>query len=150
VNRVAAEKLREVVLSIDCESHWLLLTTGSEVDVVAQINQIGGFPPAKLGDGGEESSGRRHSILEEQARYSKIVVNDYTQNTLNEWALALIPLHNEDQKIIYAVGFHEILCVAQFVSRLRRFANDHIFTYAVIFPVAIAINDANLGPRFQG
>ena len=58
---------------------------------------------------------------------------------------ALIRLLSEDQKIIHAVGFHEILRVTQFVSGLGGFANDDVFTHAMIFSVAIAINNADLG-----
>ena len=61
---------------------------------------------------------------------------------------ALIRLRSEDQKIIHAVGFHEILRVEQFVSGLGGFANDHVFTHAMISSVAIAINDANLRSWF--
>jgi hypothetical protein len=61
---------------------------------------------------------------------------------------ALIRLRSEDQKIIHAVGFHEILRVEQLVSSLGGFANDHVFTHAMIFSVAIAINDANLRSWF--
>jgi hypothetical protein len=55
----------------------------------------------------------------------------------------LVRLPSEDQKIIHAIGFHEILLVEQFVSGLDGFANDHIFTHAMIASVAIAINDSN-------
>jgi hypothetical protein len=61
----------------------------------------------------------------------------------------LLRLRSEDQKIIHAVGFHEILRIAQFVSGLGGFANDYVFIHAVIFSVAIAINDANLSSRSQ-
>jgi hypothetical protein len=60
---------------------------------------------------------------------------------------ALLRLGSEDQKIIHAVGFHEILRVAQFVSGLGGFANDHVFAHAMICSVATAINDANPGSR---
>jgi len=55
----------------------------------------------------------------------------------------LVWLPSEDQKIIHAIGFHEILCVEQFVSGPDIFANDHIFTHAMIGSVAIAINDSD-------
>ena len=61
---------------------------------------------------------------------------------------ALIRLRSEDQKIIHAVRFHEILRVSQFVSGLRSFTNDHISTHSMIFSVAIAINDANFRAGF--
>jgi len=60
----------------------------------------------------------------------------------------LVWLCTEDQEIIHAIGFYEILRVAQFVSGLSSFANDYVFTDAMIFSVAIAINDANLGSWF--
>ena len=56
----------------------------------------------------------------------------------------LVRLRGEDQKIIHPVAFHEILDVVQFVSGSCSFANEHIFIDAMILPVAVAINDANL------
>src|SRR5580658_503604 len=60
----------------------------------------------------------------------------------------LVWLCTEDQEIIHSVGFYEILRVAQFVSGLSGFANDYVLIDAMIFSVAIAINDANLGSWF--
>jgi len=60
-----------------------------------------------------------------------------------------VRFRGEDQKIIHPIAFHEILEVMQFESGLGSFANDHVFTDAVILRVAIAINDANLRSWFE-
>ena len=73
-----------------------------------------------------------------------------SDEVLARMRLAPIRLRSEDQKIIHAVGFHEILRVAQFISGLGGFANDHVLAHAMIFSVAIAIDDANLRSRPQG
>jgi hypothetical protein len=57
----------------------------------------------------------------------------------------LVRLPSEDQKIIHAVGFHEILRFAQFVAGLGGFANDHSSIHPMICSVAIAINDSDPG-----
>jgi hypothetical protein len=62
----------------------------------------------------------------------------------------LVRLPTEDQKIIHAVGFHEILRVAQFVAGFGGFANNHIFIHSMIRSVAIAIDDSNPGSRSKG
>jgi hypothetical protein len=62
----------------------------------------------------------------------------------------LIRLRGKDQKIIHAVGFYEILRVAQFVSGLGGFANDCVFSDAMIFCIAIAVDDANPGSWLKG
>ena len=67
-----------------------------------------------------------------------------------DWKLPiLVRFRGEDQKIIHPIAFHEILEVVQFESGLGSFANDHVFTDAVILPVALAINDANLRSWFE-
>ena len=72
------------------------------------------------------------------------IIDLFRRGPSPEWGVPLIRFRGEDQKIIHVVGFHEILRVAQFVSGLGGFANDHVFIHAMIFSVAIAINDANL------
>lgn len=90
-------------------------------------------------------SGSRHCspILPGRRKSDEVVVpaRDSSGRTL-------IRLRSEDQKIIHAVRFHEILRVEQLVSSLGSFPNDHVFTHAMIFSVAIAINDANLRSWF--
>ena len=52
---------------------------------------------------------------------------------------------DEDQEIVHAVAFDEIILCEQRVAGFQGFADDDVFGKAVVFAVPVAINNSEFG-----
>src|ERR1700685_3944428 len=61
-----------------------------------------------------------------------------------------LPCWNEYQKIIHFVAFYKVIFFLQTVPCLLCFVEDHVAAKAVIFAVAVAVDDSNLRSGTKG
>src|SRR6476620_223332 len=62
---------------------------------------------------------------------------------------AISLLGREDQEVIHLVALHKIALTHQSVSRLSSLSDHHLGRNAVVFSIAVAIDDPHLGARLE-
>src|SRR6185369_17015747 len=78
---------------------------------------------------------------------AQILTNRNLGSTCLTSAISL--LGREDQEVIHLVALHKIALTHQSVSRLSSLSDHHLGRNAVVFSIAVAINDPHLGARLE-